>query len=115
MGLEEEDEGGGTMSSRAGGEKSLDGGRDATVPFSLGRAADPDSFYPQRKVLSGLALLSILYTFWKMIWGCYLERKRHRNVLFIHSKKYKCLLCQAPVLGAGNVLHLLVQAHNSLL
>ena len=49
------------------GEKSLDGGRDATVPFSLSRAADPDSFYPQRKVLSGLALLRILYTFWKRI------------------------------------------------
>lgn len=33
--------------------RSLDEGRGATVCFSLSRAADPVSFYPQREALSG--------------------------------------------------------------
>lgn len=68
--LELEKEDGATVASE-GSEKSLDGGGDASiVPFSLSRAADPDSFYPLRKVLSGLELLRILYAPWKRILEC---------------------------------------------
>ena len=48
MGLEEEDEGLGPWVLEGGGEKSSNGGID---------------------VLSGLALLRILYTFWERTWG----------------------------------------------